>query len=196
MGSVALEQGLNPDTVWNHPENAELKRRRENPNVLMPGDKLIVPEKKSEPVSAGTESKHQFRLKDVPAKLKIQITQNRKPVANEDYELTLDGVSHSGTTDGEGRLEHAVPPNAKEGELKFANGDEYKLALGDLDPVGETTGLQKYLKNLGFYHGATDGKAEAVTEDAIRGFQMQQGLVETGKADDATLAALKRVYEA
>ena len=63
-----------------------------------------------------------------------------------------------------------------------------------LDPIHETRGLQARLRQLGFYAGEVDGDYGERTELAVWGFQMQQGITATGKADDATLAALEKVY--
>ena len=46
LSSIAYECGFFPDTIWNHPQNAELKRKRNNPNALMLGDIISVPDKR------------------------------------------------------------------------------------------------------------------------------------------------------
>jgi N-acetylmuramoyl-L-alanine amidase len=43
LASIAFENGFFPDTIWRHADNSALKERRENPNVLQPGDVLFIP---------------------------------------------------------------------------------------------------------------------------------------------------------
>jgi N-acetylmuramoyl-L-alanine amidase len=44
--SIAEQYGFFWETVWNHPSNAELKKKREDPAILYPGDVVFVPEKR------------------------------------------------------------------------------------------------------------------------------------------------------
>src|SRR5262245_51728275 len=44
ISSVAYRYGFFPSTIWDHPENAELKRLRRDPNVLYADDAVHVPE--------------------------------------------------------------------------------------------------------------------------------------------------------
>ena len=50
---------------------------------------------------------------------------------------------------------------------------------------------QEGLKTLGLYWGEITGHAGSKTETAIRAFQKEQGIAETGRADSATLKALR-----
>lgn len=51
--------------------------------------------------------------------------------------------------------------------------------------------LQQALKDRGLYQGAVDGIAGPATQDAIRAFEKQVGLVPTGEPSERLLAALK-----
>ena len=44
ISSIAYENGLFPNTLWNHPDNAELKRNRKDMNLLEVGDVVKIPE--------------------------------------------------------------------------------------------------------------------------------------------------------
>src|SRR4030095_14342956 len=46
VAGIAFRFGLSDfRTIWDHPNNTELKNKRQNPNVLFPGDVLYVPDR-------------------------------------------------------------------------------------------------------------------------------------------------------
>ena len=53
--SIAEAAGLFWETLWNHPDNADLKRERGSPHLLRPGDRLTVPELTKKSESCATE---------------------------------------------------------------------------------------------------------------------------------------------
>jgi len=66
------------------------------------------------------------------------------------------------------------------------------IALRDLDPLDEQTGVIKRLQNLGLYHG--DDADPDELRDAIVDFQQLYGLMATGELDDAGRAKLREVH--
>ena len=34
-------------TIYDHPKNAQFKKKRSNPNIIQPGDELFIPEKEA-----------------------------------------------------------------------------------------------------------------------------------------------------
>lgn len=188
LSSIAQRYGLKWEKVWNHPKNSNLKEKRKNPNVLYPGDMLFIPEKEEKQESGATEQKHRFKVKGVPSKLILVLKDEEdKPRANVSYTLEIDGQLFSDKTDGSGKLEHSIPPNAKKGKLTIEGGpEEYSLQLGNIDPITEITGIQARLNNLGFYLGPVDGKMNPDTTEAIKFFQTEHGLKVNGETDQAT----------
>jgi len=195
ISSIAHQHGLLPKKIWDHPDNAQLKENREDLNILKPGDVVFVPEKEEKEESGATEQRHRFRKKGVPAKLRLQLKTGDKPRADESYILDIDGEVFSGATDGDGKLEHPVPPNAKRGLLLVGgNQEEYVLNLGHIDPIDEVSGVQARLNNLGFDCGKVDGVRGPKTEAAIKEFQKQYDLNETGNMDQQASEKLREVY--
>lgn len=88
LHSIADAHGLFWETIWNHPENRELKSAYATPSQLKPGDHLFVPEKTRKEESGGTETKHTFRRKGVPCKLSLKLIRpmedDRKQESNTD----------------------------------------------------------------------------------------------------------------
>ena len=198
LSSIAYEHGFLPDTIWNHANNAELKKKRKDGNVLLPGDQIYIPDIRQKEVPEPTNQVHKFRVKNVPAKLDLRILENGEPRRNQPYSLNLDGEILTGNTDGDGHIRTSIPPNASGGRLSVGSGEEkieYKLRLGTLDPAEELIGVQKRLTNLGFDCGSVSGQMNEETKEAIGAFQASEGLKVTGEPNSETEAKLKEVHE-
>lgn len=196
ISSIAFEHGFFVDTIWNHPTNAKLKDKRKDPNVLMPGDVVFVPDKRLKEVSEPTNQVHKFRCKNTPEKLRLQLFVENEPRANEEYELEIDSLKFSGTTDSQGRIRQSIPPNAKQGKLILKNGEEvYQLRLGNLNPHDEITGAQGRLRHLGFYFGSINGEMSPELAHAVQEFQISKDIEPSGELDSPTINALKDGYQ-
>ncbi len=117
--SIASAAGHAWETVWEAPENAELRELRSSPHVLMPGDVVFVPplELKTEDVATG--QRHTIRRKGVPSKLIVRFLVDGEPRANADYTFVTLGIERTGTTDGDGVLEESVDPQRAWAEVRF-----------------------------------------------------------------------------
>lgn len=68
--------------------------------------------------------------------------------------------------------------------------DAVRQLSGDDGKTAPPDEIQKSLKNRGYYHGAIDGKVGPQTATALRHFQNDHYLEQTGYPDQATLSAL------
>jgi N-acetylmuramoyl-L-alanine amidase len=192
--SLAKKKGFFWRTIWEHAENASLRAKRKDPNVLYETDEIFIPERETKTVSKGTEAQHVFRRKGEPSKIKMQMLQLGKPRADEDYILDVDGKQTNGKTDADGRLEHFIPGDAKSGKLIFKGGKEvHHLRLGNLDPLDQISGVQQRLNNLGYNCGGEMGKFGEKTREALKKFQAENKLDESGEPDAATKAKLEEL---
>ena len=196
ISSIAFEQGFIPDTIWNHPSNSQLKSLRKDPNILYPGDTVYIPDKEVKWEPRPTDAKHEFKKLGVPAMLRLQVFDGEKPRANQSYILVIDGKTLTGTTDGDGKLEQPIAPNAKGGKLTIGDDKcEYPLQLGRIDPIDQLSGVQARLNNLGYDCGSPDGNMSDRTRNALTDFQHRFQLPETGEADAETLNKLKILHD-
>lgn len=194
--SIAESYGFFWETVWEHPNNAELKKKRKDPAILYPGDVVFVPDKRIKEVSEPTNQVHKFKLKNSPAKFRLRLLDDSdEPRKNLNYILEIDGKEFKGTTDGNGAIVVSIPPNAKNGKLILEDeNEEYDLFLGHLDPIEEITGIQARLKGLGHYNGETSKTITPAVEQAIKDFQTANDLEPTGEINDALKSKLESVY--
>ena len=194
--SIAFNNGLFWETVWNDPDNEELKRVRKDPNVLLPGDKVRVIEKRKKQDPEALEQRHRYRRKGVPSILRMQLLEDGEPRANVNYILKIDGKSFTGATDDQGRFEQVLPPAARSGKLKIEGeeGEEYTLNLRHIDPIEQLSGVQARLSNLGFDPGGVDGRMRPTTETALNMFQERNGLEITGEPDQPTRDKLLELH--
>jgi hypothetical protein len=196
--SIAEEFGFTWETLWNHPDNARLKQLRKDPNILFPGDIVVIPDKTLRVESAPTDQRAKYVKKTRLAQVRLRLLDvKRRCRANVQYVATVDGVISSGRSDGDGYITIQAPLNARELKLKVTDGsktDEYTLPLGSIDPIEELSGVQQRLANLGYPCGSEQGTPGELTTVALRGFQKEMNLNVTGALDDATRQKLKQMH--
>jgi hypothetical protein len=145
IGSLAFQNGFIWTTLWNHPQNAALKAKRKDPNLLHPGDVVHIPDFRVKEQACATDKRHKFKLKNVPAKLHMRLleddkeedqaapsgggdaqhedpdfqpkTGKKKPRVNVPYVLDIDGVLTNGRSDGDGFIKIPLSPDASTGRL-------------------------------------------------------------------------------
>jgi hypothetical protein len=197
INSIAKKYGFFWQDIWNHTNNEKLRQKRKNPNVLLEGDEVFIPEIKPKTFSLKTGDSYRFMRKGVPTILRLRLVKLGSPRANLSYTVELDdGTKTSGKTDKEGYLEVAFQPEAKTGKLSIetAQGrEEYEIKLGELDPANELSGIQQRLSNLGIPCEIT-GKLDEFTRAALKKFQEDNKLAITGEPDDATIKKLIIVH--
>lgn len=194
ISSIADKHGFTPDKIWDHPDNANLKEKRKDQNILFPGDVVFVPDRKKKEESCTTEQRHRFRRKGVPEKLRVILRVEEEPKANAEYILDIDGEQSRGVTDDEGCVSISIPPGARFGNLTIVDsGEEFELELGGLNPITEITGVQARLENLGYDVNIT-GKWDENSVEALKQFQSRHELEVTGVIDKNTRGKIKKVY--
>lgn len=197
--SIADRYGFFWETVWNSPLNALLRAKRPDPTVLLPGDVLMVPDKREKEEARSTRKRHFFRVKNVPARLNLRLLdEDGVPREGLPYMLTVDGRLFEGRVESDGSIRVSIPPQARQGRLVVIDEDGYEetydLDLGHLDPVGSVTGRQARLKALGYLRGEVTGVEDEPTREAMLEFQTDNKLPATGRTDPATEEALRRAY--
>jgi N-acetylmuramoyl-L-alanine amidase len=197
VASLALENGVLPETIWNHPDNLDLRLLRKDMNVLMPGDILTIPEIQIADFTRPVDQMHRFQLKGALAVYRLQVFDVEVPRACQGYTLVVDKkITYKGTTDKSGTFEHKIPADSSEAELTIGE-DHAQLSIrfGYLDPIDEVTGVKKRLRNLGFYAGEVDAVLDDDTIDALKYFQLRFGLPATGQIDGDTRTKLTGMHD-
>jgi N-acetylmuramoyl-L-alanine amidase len=206
LASIARKYGFSSyKAIWDHAQNAELKRKRQNPNVIAPGDRLFIPDKEQKQEEASTEQKHRFTLRADKLKLRLVVHDaSASPIANAECELRVGNQRVELTTDDTGKLEQDITPGDEIAFLTVKDPSSpnleilIPLKIGHLDPVEEESGQRARLINLGYLSAPAagespdDGAMKLLA--AIEEFQCENGLSVDGKCGPVTQAKLKQVH--
>lgn len=194
--SIAATHGISDwKRIWNRPENATLRRFRDDAQILAPGDEVFIPEPEPHEFECEIDKRHVFRLKKPPECFFSLYLKDEAAnvIVGAKYELAVGGQTFAGTTGPDGLIAHPVPPTAQQGKLRIwvdpARPDdvqEWPISIGHLDPVDSVTGVQARLNNLGFNVGTPSGVYDQRTREAVREFQRGAGLEPNGELDDRT----------
>jgi hypothetical protein len=195
LTQVAARMGFDAEAVWNDPKNAELKQRREHMDILQTGDIVYVPDPAPQglPIEKGASNDY---VGDVPrVKLRFVLRWGEHVLDNQAYVVRGLGDPVNGTSDGEGKVALEVPVHVREISLYLPDKSlVFPVAIGDMDPIGEASGVEKRLANLGYLAPAADADAAEALAEAVRRFQTDRGLSVTSVVDDATRAELVRAH--
>jgi hypothetical protein len=187
-------------TIWDHPANAELKKKRQNPHVLCPGDKVFIPVKEVKEEPGATEQRHRFKWHSHQLKLRLRLLDfDNQPLADTDCTLHVEGKTRELTTDGDGRIEEQIPATAQDAVLIFKDplvplDLSTNIKIGHLDPVEEASGQKARLSNLGYFYCRDDGRDEERFNYAVQEFQCDHDLAVNGICSPETRAKLKKVH--
>lgn len=195
LSSVAELYGLFIPTIWNDPANRELRTLRGNPHVLLPGDVVVIPNKRNKGILCATGKRHVFRRKGVPEKFRLQLLdEDEQPRAGVPYVFEVRGKQHRGTTNSAGWIDEWIPNSEKHATLLVGDEleEEYDIRLGALDPVGVESGARARLHSLGYL--GTEDADHVLYQAALGAFQGDYGVPVTLELDAATTARLREVY--
>jgi len=202
LTKIAKENGfVDYHTIWDHPNNQQLKQKRKNPNVLAPGDELFIPDKAGKEESAATDRRHKYKVKTEKNMLRIVLEDiYGNPVANAKCQLQVEGKVFEVVSDGDGKIEHEIPLTAQNAELvvteenKALTNVKLSVQIGHLDPVEIESGQKARLSNLGYYLGRLDVDNPAKFRSAVEEFQCDHDLTVDGDCGPQTQAKLKQVH--
>jgi hypothetical protein len=203
MSSIAEAHGHFWQTLWDLPENAELKKARGDPNVLLPGDRVTIPPIRVASVTCKTGNRYVFRRRGIPEVLTIAFRDaDGQTLAGRKFELIVGSTTTSGTTGDGGVIRKFVPAAATGAILRIWPAVEglpemleWTLRIGHLDPITTIRGVKARLENLGYNCGAIDDAEDDALYGAVYAFQTSVGLEASGAIDDATRAKLRELHD-
>jgi putative peptidoglycan binding protein len=202
LSGIAAKFGFSTfRTLWNHPENAELKRVRQDPNILFPGDLVFIPDKEPKEESRATEKKHVFEKATEILMLRVKVLDQSDAPIHDDCSLVTASRADQMPQAGD-IYETEISPTITVAKLDFPITPEIKarpvidIAVGSLDPLDTLHGQQQRLNNLGYFAGfAKKEKSDEQLQWAIEEFQRDHPpLAVDGKLGSQTLAKLKQTY--
>jgi Putative peptidoglycan binding domain len=207
ISSIAERYGFEDyKLIWNHPDNAELKKLRENPHVLFPGDTISVLDKELKVVDAATGKKHTYKVKLHALKLRVKLLNlAADPVKDTPCKLSLDSAAEEElTTDGDGLVEKPIARSAKLAKL-VVNDADFSMKIGHLNPIAEgdpvaddpanvDSGWEQRLNNLGYVVPPADDRDDDELRSAIEEFQCDHGMKAKGEKDAPTRSKLVEIH--
>jgi len=219
LSGIAYRYGFSGyKVIWDYPANAGLKKLRENPSILLPGDELVIPDREPRVESRPVDARHRFVAPAEELELRLSIRDGgNKPVKGVKFLLVVEGVDAELDADGQGVVEKKIPKTSANALLLVRDPKrlvqlEVGLKIGHLDPVDTRSGQMARLNNLGYMAGDADDPTEGATttssasdpaeakarkerfKSAVEEFQCDSGLHVDGVCGRNTQAKLREVH--
>lgn len=202
MDSIAATYGFSSGrALLDHPQNAELKKMRPDPGMLLPGDEVVIPDRKAKATQVKAGAAHSVQVKTPRRLLRLTLLDGTDQAFANQVWAVMDSAGEvlaAGETDADGKLEAELAGSAQELTV-HCRGVEFQVHLGALDPLrdGEApclSGVRARLRNLGYDSGPDVEGGSTQLQAVIGAFQRQCGLEPTGELDGATLDKLREVH--
>jgi hypothetical protein len=198
IAQIAWQHGFgDPTPVWQHGGNSELRKKRPDPYVLMPGDVVTVPDVTPKTTTMSTGEMHKVVVRVPKKELRLCLTLTSGPLKGEKYKLEIPGQPPlEGSTDGDGVLKAKMPVGAKGGLLTIGT-RRLRLRFGNLDPLPASpdealTGVVSRLRNLGYQAPDLPDEKNPAFRSTLALLQSDEELDPTGQLDDATAQKLSQ----
>jgi Putative peptidoglycan binding domain/LysM domain len=203
LSSLADAYGLSSwHVIYDAPENADFRSKRDNPNLINPGDEIYIPDPAPRAVNVPVDRRHIFRVEFPPTWLNVRVQDTEDdPVANASFELEIEKeLTLKGTTDGDGWIRVRIPAWAEDGLLRVWPDQqdpeiviEWQTRLGHLDPIDTITGIKGRLRNLGYECGELNDTEDEAYISSVMQFQSDCKLKMDGIPGPKTKDALLRL---
>lgn len=189
--------------LYNHPDNADFRTSRDNPNLIFPGDIINIPDPEPQKISVQGGASHTFQLGNEVEVFRLRLLDDDgEPLEGARVVLDL----------GSQLVDIEV---GEDGHIKvpLANGDEstgnlevyadstdeeptqvFEVQLAHLDPVEELSGVQARCNLLDHNCGVADGVMGENTRAGVKSFQEAYNLDIDGEPGPITKSKLKEVY--
>lgn len=199
LSSIGFDTGFFPQTLWELPENAPLREKRQSPHILREDDEVYIPDLRVKRQSVSVNMRHRFRRRGVPEILRVRfLDELNEPRVGISYELKIGELLRKGETDESGWLNEPIPPDAMDATITLRDEtgetpveEKYEVRLGQLNPFKDKEGVRARLENIGINCGESDEDLSM----AISSFQHRYDDLEiTGVADEKTVAKLKEFH--
>src|SRR3954469_23817550 len=94
LASIARQYGfVNPLLLYQHADNAALRKLRKNPDILAPGDEVVIPKKQAREIKVKAGGSANLTLDKAVTKVHLKVCDNHgMKCAAERYELAIDGI--------------------------------------------------------------------------------------------------------
>jgi hypothetical protein len=208
LAGIAAQHGFPSfKPIWDHADNAELRALRKTPNILLPGDRVVIPDKEQRIETGATEKRHTFLAPADRLELRVKVHDQGFRAIHDRCDLAAG--SNKETMEQQGDIfRDPIQPDLGKAELQFPISQTERtripipIEVGGLDPLDTLSGQQQRLNNLGYFAGfkkTTATNPKAVDEQmrwAVEEFQcdhMGPAQVD-GVLGPNTLKKLKEVY--
>lgn len=194
LARVAALHGLRAfAAIWEHADNAPLRKQRTSPHVLAPGDLVHLPAVRAGVAERQTEQRHRFQAKLSTLRLRVRRQhEDGMPVTVPPAAITCDGSPAAYTASAD-LIDVPIAPIARACSVTAPSVD-LLLTIGYLQPVSMVPGFRERLNNLGYRAGDSDDVDSNAMRSAIEEFQCDQGLVVDGRCGPVTQQRLRAVH--
>jgi hypothetical protein len=188
LSSIASQYGLMSwRSLYEHPDNERLRALRDNPNIILPGDHIVIPDPSVKSISGPTDALHSYRVKGEPTYLRLNLLLDLFGEGSiGKYVLEVEGMKEpiEGELGEKGAIDVPILPRSSSAKLSLFDSTSgqcihtAELKIGDLDPIETLSGVQARLNALRFDCGKVDGVWGKKTELTVRRFQKSLEIVD------------------